>query len=267
MPVPPRPPIAQVKIVSEDLPSKLALRCGKEFVVALEDGFGNREWLWFPPFPQENSRPGGASWRTSQLSGTSGHARTGPANSSAWTKTPELSRLWASLWKNGPVRARVEMNEQLDLAAPETTCSGRTEPSCCTKERSGSERSEPGAFDSSAEKAFRASVPGYRGPDARPANCRRPGCSLDFKDECFNLRFLGTRHRFEAMPMREPDHAAVRSQDIREHPGESEFGRTLDQVRNMSRCATRVPCHWSETRIDNSPLSLSFPTTNAAEAI
>jgi hypothetical protein len=33
---------------------------------------------------------------------------------------PELSGLWANLWKNGPVRARVDMNEQLNLAAPET---------------------------------------------------------------------------------------------------------------------------------------------------
>lgn len=120
MPVPPRPPIAQVKIVSEDLPSKLALRCGKEFVVALEDGFGNREWLWFPPFPQGELE---AWWSILEDVATFWHERTRknwPGEFIRMDEDPELSRLWASLWKNGPVRARVDMNEQLDLAAPET---------------------------------------------------------------------------------------------------------------------------------------------------
>jgi hypothetical protein len=106
--------------LSDDILSKLKLRCDAEFVVALEDGFGNREWLWFPPFQQAELE---TWWGALQDAATFWHERTRkswPGEFIRMDEDPELSGLWTNLWKNGPVRARVDMNEQLNLAAPET---------------------------------------------------------------------------------------------------------------------------------------------------
>ncbi len=106
--------------VTEDILSRLNQRCGREFVVAVEDGFGNREWLWFPPFGQVELE---AWWGALVDVATFWHERTRknwPGEFFRMDEEPELSELWAKLWTSGPVRARVDMNEQLDLARPET---------------------------------------------------------------------------------------------------------------------------------------------------
>jgi hypothetical protein len=106
--------------VTKDILSILSQRCGREFVVAVEDGFGNREWLWFPPFAQGELE---AWWSTLADIATFWHERTRknwPGEFIRMDEDPELSELWAGLWTSGPLRARVDMNEQLDLARPET---------------------------------------------------------------------------------------------------------------------------------------------------
>lgn len=88
--------------------------------MAVEDGFGNREWLWFPPFGQGELE---AWWGALGDIATFWHERTRknwPGEFVRMDEDPELSELWAKLWIGGPVRARVDMNEQLDLARPET---------------------------------------------------------------------------------------------------------------------------------------------------
>jgi hypothetical protein len=106
--------------VTEDILSTLSQRCGREFFVAVEDGFGNREWLWFPPFPQGELE---AWWSALADIATFWHERTRknwPGEFIRMDEDPELSELWATLWISGPLRARVDMNEQLDLTRPET---------------------------------------------------------------------------------------------------------------------------------------------------
>jgi hypothetical protein len=98
-------------MVSEDILSKLTRRCGKEFVVALEEGFGNREWLWFPPFPQGELE---IWWSALEDVATFWHERTRkswPGEFIRMDEDPELSDLWVKLWASGPVRVRVDMNE------------------------------------------------------------------------------------------------------------------------------------------------------------
>ena len=106
--------------MSEDSLAKLSLRCGKEFVVALEDVFGNREWLWFPPFSQGELE---SWWSALEDVATFWHERTRkkwPGEFVRMDEDHELSGLWEHIWRSGPLRARVDMNEQLDLANPET---------------------------------------------------------------------------------------------------------------------------------------------------
>lgn len=106
--------------MSKDLLAKLCQRCEQEFAVALEDECGNREWLWFPPFQQVELE---AWWRALEDVATFWHERTRKHWPGEFIRMDEdfgLSELWANLWKSGPVRVRVDMNEQPDLAAPET---------------------------------------------------------------------------------------------------------------------------------------------------
>ena len=106
--------------VTEDIHSNLNRRCGREFVVAVGGGFGNRAWWWFPPFGQGELE---AWWSGLGDIATFWHERTRknwPGEFIRMDEDPELAELWAKLWASGPVRARVDMNEQLDLARPET---------------------------------------------------------------------------------------------------------------------------------------------------
>ena len=106
--------------MSEDAISKLSLRCSKEFVVALEDAFGNREWLWFPPVGQGELE---AWWSSLGDVATFWHERTRknwPGEFIRMDEDFELSELWEKIWTIGPAHVRVDMNEQLDLSAPES---------------------------------------------------------------------------------------------------------------------------------------------------
>lgn len=50
------------------------------------------------------------------------------------------------------------------------------------------------------------------------------------KDECFYRSMIGIVRELESMSLREPDHPAIGSQDFGEHPIETEFCCTFDQM-------------------------------------
>ncbi|MCX7167447.1 MAG: hypothetical protein NTV11_14395 [Rhodocyclales bacterium] len=113
-------PTGEALIFSENIFSELTRRCDTEFVVALEEGFGNREWLWFPATSQEELE---AWWSALENVETFWHLearKSWPGEFFRMDQSIELSGLWESVWNRGRLRARVDMNEQSDLAAPDT---------------------------------------------------------------------------------------------------------------------------------------------------
>jgi hypothetical protein len=106
--------------LSGDLLSELTLRCGNEFVIALEEGFGNREWLWFPSIHQDELETWWGSLENVETFWNEKTRKSWPGEFFRMDENLELSGLWASVWDSGPVRVRVVMNELLDLADPET---------------------------------------------------------------------------------------------------------------------------------------------------
>lgn len=108
------------RIAEENSTAGLIRRCDREFVLALEEGFGNREWLWFPCIPPAELE---AWWSVLEDAETFWRADTRaswPGEFVSVDENPELSQVWESLWNNGTFRARVELNEQFDLAEPDT---------------------------------------------------------------------------------------------------------------------------------------------------
>lgn len=100
--------------------AELARRCDTEFVVALEEGFGNREWLWFPSIPAEELE---AWWSTLENVETFWNEQTRkswPGEFLRMDEDIELSGLWENVWNRGPLQVRVDMNEQFDLAVPDS---------------------------------------------------------------------------------------------------------------------------------------------------
>jgi hypothetical protein len=95
-------------------------RCDAEFVVALEEGFDNREWLWFPSIQQEELEAWWTSLENVETFWNEQTRKSWPGEFFRMDETLALSGLWASVWSNGPIRARVVMNELFDLADPET---------------------------------------------------------------------------------------------------------------------------------------------------
>lgn len=100
--------------------SKLAQRCRNEFAIALEEDFGNREWLWFPCISHEELE---AWWSALEDVETFWREETRANWPGEFVRMDEdlrLSALWESIWNDATHRARVALNEQLDLATPET---------------------------------------------------------------------------------------------------------------------------------------------------
>lgn len=100
--------------------SKLTQRCRSEFAVALEEDFGNREWLWFPGIAQEELEAWWGALDDVETFWREDTRANWPGEFVRMDEDIRSSALWESLWKAATHRARVALNEQLDLATPET---------------------------------------------------------------------------------------------------------------------------------------------------
>lgn len=89
-------------------------------MVALEEGFGNREWLWFPSIPQDELEAWWISLENVETFWNEQTRQHWPGDFILVGDDLGLSELWTSLWENGPVRVRVDTNEVLNMADPET---------------------------------------------------------------------------------------------------------------------------------------------------
>jgi hypothetical protein len=100
--------------------AELVRRCDSELVIPLEDTFGNNEWLWFPGIPQAELE---AWWSALEDVETfwSGSGRAAwPGEFVRMDGDMQYSQLWGRLWNSGTYRVRIDLNEQSDLARPET---------------------------------------------------------------------------------------------------------------------------------------------------
>jgi len=100
--------------------AELIHRCGKEFVIPLEEDFGNHEWLWFPGIPPAEVEAWWNALEDVETFWREETRQTWPGDFVRVDEDFELSHLWESLWNDGSHRARVELNEQFDLAEPDT---------------------------------------------------------------------------------------------------------------------------------------------------
>lgn len=110
----------QVTILAENTLAELVRRCDSEFVIPLEDAFGNHEWLWFPDISQTGLE---AWWSALEDVETFWHGGTRAAWPGEFVRMDgdmEASQLWERLWKDGAYRVRIDLNEQSDLSSPET---------------------------------------------------------------------------------------------------------------------------------------------------
>lgn len=100
--------------------SKFIGRCDSEFVIAVEEDFGNHEWLWFPGIPREELE---AWWTALEDVETFWREETRanwPGDFVRMDENIKFSALWERIWNTGNQRARVAMNEQFELSNPDT---------------------------------------------------------------------------------------------------------------------------------------------------
>ncbi|TRZ90530.1 MAG: hypothetical protein D4R84_16090 [Rhodocyclaceae bacterium] len=100
--------------------SELIRRCDSEFVIPLEEDFGNHEWLWFPGIPPAELE---AWWGALEDVETFWLEKTRVAWPGEFVRAHEeieLSHLWEILWGKDTHRARIGLNEQFDLTEPDT---------------------------------------------------------------------------------------------------------------------------------------------------
>jgi hypothetical protein len=138
--------------VAENLLVQLTRRCGDEFVIALEDAFGNHEWLWFPGIPQGEIE---AWWTALEDVETFWHQKgraSWPGEFVRMDGDIEHSRLWERLWNGDAYRICIDLNEQSDLGRPETYL----------RTPSGKRLLHKGAFKAAASSPF--SDPGPTSP-------------------------------------------------------------------------------------------------------
>ena len=100
--------------------SDVIRRCDSEFVIPLEEDFGNHEWLWFPGIPPAELE---AWWSALENVETFWHEGTRAAWPGEFVSAhddSELSQLWETLWNNGTHCVHIGLNQQFDLAEPDT---------------------------------------------------------------------------------------------------------------------------------------------------
>lgn len=108
--------------------AELIRRCGQEFVLPLEEGFGNREWLWFPCIPPAELEVWWSALEDAETFWRKETRENWPGELVRVDENLELSQLWERLWNHGTCRARVELNQQFDPTEPDTylrTADGR----------------------------------------------------------------------------------------------------------------------------------------------
>ncbi|MCK9389317.1 MAG: hypothetical protein M0Q22_13120 [Sulfuritalea sp.] len=106
--------------MDETILSDLIRRCDSEFVVPLEEGFGNHEWLWFPCISQAELEAWWSALEDVEIFWTKETRANWPGEFFCMDEDIELSRLWENLWNRGTYRVRIDLNEQFDLAKPDT---------------------------------------------------------------------------------------------------------------------------------------------------
>lgn len=100
--------------------SKLTQRCNRELAIALEEDFGDREWLWFPGVSREELEAWWSALEDVETFWRGDTRARWPGEFIRMDEDIRFSALWENVWNSGTHRARVALNEQADLARPET---------------------------------------------------------------------------------------------------------------------------------------------------
>lgn len=100
--------------------SVLIGRCDSELVIALEEGFYSQEWLWFPGILQADVEAWWSALENVETFWNEGTRAAWPGEFVPVDENIESSGLWERVWNSAPLRARIDLNEQFDLAKPDT---------------------------------------------------------------------------------------------------------------------------------------------------
>lgn len=108
------------RVAEKKLIADLIHRCDLEFVLPLEEDFGNHEWLWFPCISPVELEAWWAALEDVETFWREDTREKWPGELVRVDENLELSRLWEGLWNNGAHRVRVGLNQQFDLTEPDT---------------------------------------------------------------------------------------------------------------------------------------------------
>jgi hypothetical protein len=107
--------VAEKKLIAD-----LFHRCEQEFVLPLEEDFGNHEWLWFPCISPAELEAWWTALEDVETFWREDTREKWPGELVRVDENLELSRLWEGLWNSGAHRVRVDLNQQFDLTEPDT---------------------------------------------------------------------------------------------------------------------------------------------------
>lgn len=101
------------------LAAALAERCKNELVVAIDEEYGYRLWLWFPGLSPESLEDW---WRRLEDVETfwTTDREDWPGDIYETDQIGELFDLWMEQWENAPYIAPIDTNYQTDMEDPDT---------------------------------------------------------------------------------------------------------------------------------------------------
>lgn len=102
------------------LQAEVIRKCATELVVPIEEGLYCEAWLWFPDMSAEALETWWSALEDVESFWTERGRSTWPGTFVRADEDIRLSEVWDAAWNAGVYRARVEFNEPLDSAGPDS---------------------------------------------------------------------------------------------------------------------------------------------------